>query len=167
LLRYRLIIILVALAICLALSGCTSPTPGPSSGYGSYSGTKTNPSGGYATDTSPSGSASTGAMVPENAYTSSAADAGASASAVMDAASAILFNDPDAFTGLMSAETLAHVSGTPDLTTPEAKTIGEALQNARIVNAAEDAFVYETTIDGVTITFMVVKEDGAWKISGL
>jgi hypothetical protein len=159
--------ILVAIALCLAVSGCTSPTPGPSSNYGSDPGTKTNPSGSYATDASPSGTSSTGNSMQESTYTPPAADIEASDNAIMDAASAIQFNDPAAFTAMMSAETLAHVSGMPDLTTPEAQKIGVALQNARVVKAVEDAFVYETNIDGVTISFMVIKADGAWKISGL
>jgi hypothetical protein len=166
-LNIKWVIVLVTVILCLMVSGCDTPTPKPSSNYGPDYGTNSNPYGGYATDTSPSGGYSTVTPAPESTYTPPATDSEASDNAVMDAASAIQFNDPDAFTALMSAETLTHVSGTPDLTTPEAQKIGEALQNARIVNAAEDAFVYETTIDGITITFMVVKEDGAWKISGL
>lgn len=149
--------------LCLAVSGCDTPTPAPTSNQGS----NTNSNDGYPAVASPTSRPSTGDVVPESTYTPPAADVEESDNAIMDAASAIQFNDPDAFTALMSAETLTHVSGTPDLTTPEAKKIGEALQNARVVNAAVDAFVYETTIDGVAITFMVVKEDGAWKISGL
>jgi hypothetical protein len=149
------------------VSGCDTPTPAPTSNQGSNPGTNTNSNGGYPAVASPTSRPSTGNVVPESTYMPPAADVEASDNAVMDAASAIQFNDPDAFTALMAAETLTHVSGTPDLTTPMAQKIGEALQNAHIVNSAEDAFVYETTIDGVTITFMVVKEDGAWKISGL
>jgi hypothetical protein len=115
----------------------------------------------------PSGGWPTATAVPESTYSPPASDLEASDGAVMDAASAILFNDPDSFTALMSAETLSHVSGTPDLTTPEVQKIGEALRNARMVRAGEDAFVYETTIDGVLISFTVIKEDGEWKIDGL
>ncbi|HEY3273954.1 MAG TPA: hypothetical protein VGJ92_09340 [Methanocella sp.] len=161
------VIVLVTVILCLLVSGCDTPTPTPSSNYGSDYGANSNSNGGYATDTNPYGGYSTVTPEPDSTYMPPATDSEAGDMAVMDAASAIQFNDPDAFTALMSAETLTHVSGTPDLTTPEAQKIGEALQNAHVVNSAEDAFVYETTIDGVTITFMVIKEDGAWKISGL
>jgi hypothetical protein len=168
-LKNKWVIILVAVSFCLAVSGCDSPTPTASPYDGSGHGTDTTPSTGPGSgaDTTPSGSSPTGITVPESTYTPPATDVTASDNAVMDAASAILFNDPATFTSLMSAETLTHVIGAPDLTTSDAKKIGAALQNAYIVNAEKDAFVYETTLDGVQISFMVIKEDGAWKISGL
>jgi hypothetical protein len=153
--------------LCLTVSGCTSPTPAPASNPGSNQGTNTNTNGGYSVSASPIGSPSTDYTVPDDTYTPPAIDVSASNSAVMDASSAILFNDPAAFTALMSAETLTHVSGTPDLTTAEAKQIAEALQKARIVRAEKDVFVYETTMDGIQVSFMVIKEGGAWKIYGL
>jgi hypothetical protein len=168
LLRLRLVIILVTLVLCLTVSGCTSPSPAPSSEHGTGQGTNSNTdNNGGNPSVSPSDSPSTGSLVPDDAYTVSGADVTASLNAVVDAASAIQFNDPAAFTGLMSADTISHVSGTPDLTTPEAKKIGEALQNAVPVKAEKDAFIYETTMDGVQISFLVIKEGGAWKISGL
>lgn len=85
----------------------------------------------------------------------------------MDAASAIVNNDPAGFTKLMSADTLSRVSGTPDLTTPEAQDVAAALLNAQMVRAEPDAMVYETTVDGVEISFLTVREDGTWKIYGL
>jgi hypothetical protein len=166
-LKNRWVIILVAVGLCLMVSGCDSPTPVPTSNHGSNTGTNTNANGGYSVSAIPTNSPSTGNTVPESTYMPTEADVEASDNAVMEASSAIQFNDPSAFTALMAAETLTHVSGTPDLTTPEAKKVGEALQNAYMVRAEADAFVYETTMDGVQISFMVIKEDGAWKISGL
>jgi hypothetical protein len=163
----KVFLLLFSVLVVLAVCGCDEPTPRPSSNYGPDYGTNSYPYGGYATDTTPYGGYSTPAPAPESTYRPPATDVEASDNAVMDEASAIQLNDPDAFTALMSADTLARVSGTPDLTTPDAIMVGDALRNARMVRAGEDAFVYETRMDGVLISFLVIQEDGEWKIDGL
>lgn len=130
----------------LLLSGCcccsnipVSPSaqPGGETGYGTY-------------------------MVSEKPYIANPADVTAGNKAVADAAAAIESGDVGAFTALMSSDTLSQVHGSPDLT-----GLVKGLKSARIVEEKKDAFVYEATVNGVDITFMVIKEDGAWKLSGL
>ncbi len=98
-------------------------------------------------------------------YTASAADIKASNDAVTAVASAIKANDAKTVTSLMSKRTLSVVTGNPDLSGPEAASLAKAMSSAKIVKAEPDAFVYETNFNGVDITFLVIKEDGTWKIA--
>ncbi|GEM_PF-3096252 len=101
------------------------------------------------------------------AYAASQEDIKAGNKTVADTSSAIQARDVKAFTSLMSKNVLNHVQGSPDLTCPAASTLADSLRNAKIVKAEKDAFTYEITINAARITFMVIKEDGTWKISGL
>lgn len=161
--KYKIILVLLIFLLCLSASGCIccsgtqkyTPKAGQPAATLSYLPSAIEPSV-TASDQATGGT-----------YTASQADKEASNKAVSDAAAAIESNDPQAFTALMSSDVLSRVSGTPDLTTPEAVRIAAGLRSARIVNEKKDAFVYETSIDGTDISFLVIKEDGAWKISGL
>jgi HEAT repeat protein len=88
--------------------------------------------------------------------------------AVLDkAANAIESQDKKAFLETISNETLTLVSGEPDLSTPEAAKMAKGLKEARVVNEEADKVSYEMTIDGSVYSFYTIKEEGAWKISGL
>ena len=65
----------------------------------------------------------------------------------------------------MSSRVMSNVKGIPDLTSPEAAAFAAALSSAWLVKAESDAFVYETTVNGTAITFLVIKEGGVWKIA--
>lgn len=147
----KVIIMMLVIAASILLSGCCccsnlSASPSVRPDNGDWYGTLT---------------------VTETPYTATSADIAAGNKAVSDAAAAIDANDDDAFTALMSQDTLSRVHGSPDLTGPEAKGLAKGLKNARIVMEKPDAFTYETTVNGVDIMFLVIKEDGAWKLSGL
>jgi hypothetical protein len=107
------------------------------------------------------------AIITTSAYTASAADIKAGNQTVANTASAIQAKDVKVFTSLMSRDLLSRVKGDPDLTSPEALVLADGLRNARIIKTEADAFTYEITVNGTKITFLVIKEDGAWKISGL
>lgn len=87
---------------------------------------------------------------------------------ILDKASqAIESRDTASFIETMSNDTLKGVNGKPDLSTPQAAKIAEGLKEAKVVDQRTDLVVYEMTIDGIAYSFFTVKEDGAWKISGL
>jgi hypothetical protein len=109
---------------------------------------------------------STGALY-DDSYNASQEDIKAGNKAVADAANAIQTKDTNTFTSLMSSEVLATVKGSPDLNSPTAISLAEGLRNAKIIKAEKDCFVYETKVNSTDITFLVIKEDGIWKISGL
>jgi hypothetical protein len=98
-------------------------------------------------------------------YTASAADIKASNDAVTEVASAIKANNAKTVTSLMAKRTLSVVTGSPDLSGPEAASLAKAMSSAHIVKAEPDAFVYQTKFNGTDITFLVIKEDGTWKIA--
>jgi hypothetical protein len=98
-------------------------------------------------------------------YTASAADIKASNDAVTEVASAIKANNAKTVTSLMAKRTLSVVTGSPDLSGPEAASLAKAMSSAHIVKAEPDAFVYQTNFNGTDITFLVIKEDGTWKIA--
>jgi HEAT repeat protein len=83
------------------------------------------------------------------------------------AANAIESGDKARFMETMSNDTLRKVSGDPDLSMPQAAKIVEGLRGAKAVDQRVNMVVYEMTIDASTYSFFTVKEDGAWKISGL
>ena len=91
-------------------------------------------------------------------------DLAAANKTVADVAAAIQSKDAKAVTSLMSARMLADVKGDPDLSTPQAAALAEAMRNAKVLKAREDAVLYEMTLNGVRTSFMVVRENGAWKI---
>jgi predicted lipid-binding transport protein (Tim44 family) len=104
-------------------------------------------------------------LTKTGSYTANSADIKASNATVTDVASAIKANDVKTFTSLMSSRVMSNVKGIPDLTSPEAAAFAAALSSARLVKAESDAFVYETTVNGTAITFLVIKEGGVWKIA--
>jgi hypothetical protein len=64
----------------------------------------------------------------------------------------------------MSARMLANLKSGPDLSTPQAAALAEAMRNAKVLKAREDAIVYEITLNGEQTSFVMVREDGSWKI---
>ena len=102
-----------------------------------------------------------------DSYTAPQADIKAGNKSVIDVSNAIQAKDTKAFTALMSTELLNKFKGAPDLTSPAAISLAEGLKTARIIKAEQDCFVYETKVNGTDITFLMIKENGVWKISGL
>jgi hypothetical protein len=113
------------------------------------------------------GTSSTLATSSTKSYKASQEDITASNKTITGAADSIRTKDVKTFTSLMSENVMKNVKGTPDLSSPEAVSLADSLKNAKIVGAQKDAFLYEITLNGSVISFMVVKENGTWKISGL
>lgn len=94
-------------------------------------------------------------------------DLTASNNSIKETAEAMLANDKATFLQHMSKDTLQHVSGEPDLTSPQAVKLANGLKNARLTQAEPNMMTYQMTIDSTTYTFNTIKEDGTWKLTGL
>ncbi len=83
------------------------------------------------------------------------------------AAQAIDSGNIEAFLQSLSNETRSGVRGDLDFSTPEAGKMALGLRDAKPKEIVADLVVYEMTIDATTYSFNAIREDGAWKISGL
>lgn len=83
------------------------------------------------------------------------------------AAQAIDSGNTEAFLQCLSNETRSGVRGILDFSTPEAGKMAVGLRSAKPKEIMADLVVYEMTIDKTAYSFNTIKEEGAWKISGL
>lgn len=83
------------------------------------------------------------------------------------AAQAIDSGNIEAFLQSLANETRSVVRGDLDFSTPEAGKMAAGLRGAKPKEIMADLVVYEMTIDGTAYSFNAIKEEGAWKISGL
>jgi hypothetical protein len=67
----------------------------------------------------------------------------------------------------LDSSTRLQIENSLDLSSPEAKKLAEAISSAKSTQVNATIVFYETTADGETLSFYILKEAGQWKLGGL
>jgi hypothetical protein len=67
----------------------------------------------------------------------------------------------------LDSSTRLQIGDSLDLTSPRSKKLAEAISKAKYTQVNLYIVFYESTIDGETLSFYILKEAGQWKLGGL
>jgi hypothetical protein len=146
----KVLIILLSVLVCLAVTGCDEPTPTPTPAPLAQGPSLEEMMADYGIYDIP---ATPGAIAD-------------SRNTMLAAADALGRGDKIAFLGTLSVD-LMPAFESADFSQADPARLGAALSRATVSLARQDLILYDTVVDGISFQIRLVPEDGTWKIDAL